>query len=307
MNLLRALFACGALTALLAAAPASSRPASQPGDPALSQIAALYKVHREKQRAANKLLQQARTTEDRDLAASVEAKAKTAQAEADVAQQKFEDALRSYLAPRLRALDDKSFSVRERATEELLRLGPWAIRLLNEAIGGKSEEVKARLKLVMAKLGDSGEDEEGRVHQWASDAKASSQYSDPDWSAKQATGKPDTMQGGDIRTAWASTQPDGGEEWLELTYEVAVHPLQVRVRETYNPGAVVKVEAKDAKGEWHILWKGKDNTKECPGWLEVSVTKPTWTCRVVKITLDTASVAGWNEIDAVELVGEQPE
>src|SRR4029434_10317448 len=34
------------------------------------------------------------------------------------------------------------------------------------------------------------------------------------WGHEQATGAPDTMQSGDIPTAWASKMTDGGGEWL---------------------------------------------------------------------------------------------
>ncbi len=115
------------------------------------------------------------------------------------------------------------------------------------------------------------------------------------------------MQGGDIRTAWATKGQDDGAEWLELTYKQAVHPAGVRIRETYNPGAVVRVDARDAKGTWHKLWEGKDPTKAAPGWFDVPIRQPTWTCRTLRITLNTSAVTGWNEIDAVELIGERPD
>jgi hypothetical protein len=309
MDHLRSCVIGGALAVLFCAAMASSRPATQPAGISIAEMAALNKECRQKDRAARELIEAAHAALDRgdyELAVGTHRKARQAQTEADAVRRKFETAVRGYITTRLKELDDGSLKVRERATVELMQLGAWAESLLKEAAIGKSEEVQARLKLVLSKLGDLSEDEQGRLHQWASDAKASSEYSNPDWSAKQATGKPDTLQAGDQRTAWASAQADGGEEWLELTYDVAVHPVQVRIRETCSPGAVTKVEAQDVQGKWHTLWQGKDGTTECPGHLEVAVTKPTWICKVIKVTLDTSSVQSWNEIDAVELIGERP-
>lgn len=60
------------------------------------------------------------------------------------------------------------------------------------------------------------------------------------WGPEQVTGEPDTMQAGDISTAWASREQDAGEEWLKLDYERSVDIAEVRVRETYNPGAISK-------------------------------------------------------------------
>ena len=34
------------------------------------------------------------------------------------------------------------------------------------------------------------------------------------WGPEQVVGPPDTHQAGDIQTAWASRQPDAGEDWL---------------------------------------------------------------------------------------------
>src|SRR2546428_4480732 len=63
------------------------------------------------------------------------------------------------------------------------------------------------------------------------------------WGPEQAAGAPDTHTAGDVSTAWASREPDAGLEWLKLDYERLVEIAQIRVRETYNPGAITKVVA----------------------------------------------------------------
>jgi hypothetical protein len=299
------------------AVPAPATPASgakqtvtplpRPGSPAAA-ILDLDKACRQARRAARDAQRAAEAAKDGDQAAATRGKAEQAKAQAEAAKRKLDQALGAFVAQRLKELDDNSYRVREAGMEQLLAVGRCVLPLLAAAQAGKnSPEVQARLAAILAKLEGLAEDDDGRLRQWASDAKASSEYSNPNWSARQATGKPDTMQAGDCPTAWASKDPDGGIEWLELTYDKPVRPVQVRVRETYNPGAVTKVEAKDDKGQWHTLWEGKDTTKECPGWLSISVNQPAWACRVIKVTIDAASVPGWNEIDAAELVGEPPE
>jgi hypothetical protein len=122
------------------------------------------------------------------------------------------------------------------------------------------------------------------------------------WSPEQATGPPDTMQPGDMTTAWAPRQPDGGAEWLKLDYKLEVMIAEVRVRETYNPGAVVKIAALLAGGEEALIWEGTEEPAQAP--VDRSFLNPQpIKARTVKIYLDTARVPGWNEIDAVELVG----
>ena len=122
------------------------------------------------------------------------------------------------------------------------------------------------------------------------------------WSAEQATGPRDTLQGGDMQTAWASRTPDGQAEWLLLRYETAVDIAEVRVWETYNPGAGTQVTAVAEDDTETTLWEGDDPTAETPGEFVVTVEGQAVANRV-KLYLDSANHAGWNEIDAVELVG----
>lgn len=122
------------------------------------------------------------------------------------------------------------------------------------------------------------------------------------WGEEQATGAPDTTRAGDVPTAWASRLPDNGEEWLHLEYSNAVQLAEVTVRETYNPGAISKLTAVLADGREQILWEGVTEPAEAP----VDTVFPVpgnVTAQAVKVYLDTRRVPGWNEIDAVELVG----
>jgi enterochelin esterase-like enzyme len=196
------------------------------------------------------------------------------------------------------------------ATARLAEVGTPATPDLEALVKSGTPEEQARAKAVLKLIRDVEAGDTGLWKQWAASAKASSEYegqgkNDPsDWSARQACGKPDTDEAGDLPTAWASQASDGGEEWLELTYKAAVRPARVRIHETFNPGAVVKIEALDPEKNWHVLWKGKDTTAEAPGYLEVRFDPPNFATRVLRVTLDTSEVGGWNEIDAVQLIGE---
>lgn len=122
------------------------------------------------------------------------------------------------------------------------------------------------------------------------------------WGPEQAAGDPDTMQAGDISTAWAPREQDGGEEWLKLDYEKFVDIAEVRVRETYNPGAISKVTAFLANGTEVTLWEGVEPKSVAP--VEMSFTIPdSVNAKSVKVYLDTKRVPGWNEIDAVQIIG----
>ncbi len=125
---------------------------------------------------------------------------------------------------------------------------------------------------------------------------------EPAWSAGQVVGEPDTMTAGDQRTAWAPAAADGGTEWLQLGYEKAVEISQVRVRETCGAGCIAKVAAILDNGAEVIIWQGRHSAGE--GIVDAPFNAPAGlTARNVKVYLDTARVPGWNEIDAVELIG----
>jgi hypothetical protein len=126
------------------------------------------------------------------------------------------------VADLVRDLMHDDVAVRERAGRKLVQVGPGAVRPLEAVAKGDDLEARGRAQDLLRRLADSGVDAEGRLRQWATGARASSEYQTDSWSARQATGKPNTSQGGDAVTAWASSSADSDEEWLELTYDQAV-------------------------------------------------------------------------------------
>lgn len=127
---------------------------------------------------------------------------------------------------------------------------------------------------------------------------------DRPWSALQATGAPDTPIDGDHGTAWASKGPDMGNVTLELTYDRTVRVDAVRIHETLAPGAVAKIEAFGPDRTWVTLWEGTSTVRPSPSFFEPPVAATSFATDRIRLTLDTNRVAGWNEIDAVELVGD---
>lgn len=142
--------------------------------------------------------------------------------------------------------------------------------------------------------------------QWAIQVAASSTYNDAQgtavFAANQVTGAPNVDTYGDNGSAWTSKTPDAGIEWLDLRYPKPVHATAVRVRESFGSGAVIKVELFDEQGAAHVAWAGNDPTKDL-NYLIVKFPKTAFKTARVKLTLATNVVPGWNEIDAVQLVG----
>lgn len=142
--------------------------------------------------------------------------------------------------------------------------------------------------------------------QWAIEATASSTYGDAQgtasYSANQAVGSPNVDRYGDNGMAWVSKTEDAGIEWIDLKFPKPVHASEVRIRESCGSGAVIKVELFDEQGAGHAVWAGNDPTKDL-NYLIVKFPKTTYKTARVKVSLATNVVPGWNEVDAVQLVG----
>jgi hypothetical protein len=142
--------------------------------------------------------------------------------------------------------------------------------------------------------------------QWAISSTASSTYGDAqgsaDFSANQTTAAPNVEKFGDSGKAWAPKTEDSGIEWVALKYPRAVHATGVRIRESCGSGDVIRVELYDEAGAPHLVWGGNDPTTGL-NYLVVNFPRTDFKTDRVKITLATNVVPGWNEIDAVQLVG----
>lgn len=128
-----------------------------------------------------------------------------------------------------------------------------------------------------------------------------------DWGPEQATGAPDTPIAGDCVTAWASRFMDQGEEWLNVSYDRPVDAVALLIYESYNPGALSRVLVYDEAGVEIEVFRGPDPTgrEREMGVSAISLGLKDFKVKGVKLILDSASVAGWNEIDAVGLVDRQ--
>ncbi len=132
----------------------------------------------------------------------------------------------------------------------------------------------------------------------------STQYSEDAWSANQVLGPPDVWPGyGDNNKAWASQGADDREEWIEVGFDAAERVSGVEVYETFNPGAIDKIELVTTKGKRIDVAIPSDIPT--PGasakrLFEVRCTQEP--VRSVRAHLDSQRVAGWNEVDAIGIV-----
>jgi hypothetical protein len=132
----------------------------------------------------------------------------------------------------------------------------------------------------------------------------SSEYRASDWSARQALGAPDVYpKSGDAPKAWASKEPDAASEHLEVGF-APTRTKQIRIYETFNPGAIASVDAILASGKHERVLEVAAPAAVRDAARIVTIDLPCTAEPVVavRVTLASAKVPGWNEIDAIGLV-----
>ncbi len=146
----------------------------------------------------------------------------------------------------------------------------------------------------------------GVISQWGSSAESGSEFASPEWSASQATGSPDAPGCGDYQFAWASAASDSIET-LEVSFLRQVYPLEIHIHESFNPDQVVKVEVFNPENGayYSVLQKNPLQVdRPCPFVLEIIVEGIVFKTDKIRITVDQSQLGlGWNEIDAVQLIG----
>ncbi len=144
--------------------------------------------------------------------------------------------------------------------------------------------------------------------QWAVSARAGSQYGALERSASRATGAPDVPGADDHPNAWCPAVRDSGSDWLELGFARAVKATEVRVRQSYGPGAIVKVEAIEPNGRSHVWWEGvdpygQDGLAADAVWFSVRVPATDYAVQKIRLTLNLGAHGRWKQIDSVQLIG----
>jgi len=138
---------------------------------------------------------------------------------------------------------------------------------------------------------------------WASEVIGfSSEYSSTANAAAGVRFAPDVYpRHGDMAAAWASSETDAGEEWIEVRFASPVSAVSVLWLETFNAGAVTRVDDVTDPAAPAVLWEGAPT--RMAGSVVAEVLLPARrTIGAVRLVLDSRAVPGWNEIDAIGLV-----
>ena len=131
---------------------------------------------------------------------------------------------------------------------------------------------------------------------------ASSEFQADDWSRRQLVGPPDVYPAhGDHQRAWATRGENDGLEWVTVEFARSIDARGVVVVETFNPGAIVRIDDLSRPGETVGLWSGSTAPARTSRLLHLALPTARPITRL-RLLLDTRKVPGWNEIDAVGLL-----
>uniref|UniRef100_A0A8D8XHW1 F-box/LRR-repeat protein 4 n=1 Tax=Cacopsylla melanoneura TaxID=428564 RepID=A0A8D8XHW1_9HEMI len=98
--------------------------------------------------------------------------------------------------------------------------------------------------------------------------------------------------------------PIVSQDYIDLSFEVAVFPFSVRIYETYNPGSVVRIWAGDRCGRWKVLWEGAPQAVSTGSRVFRPRIKPiNFPTKLIRLEFDQSSLDYYTELDAVLLVG----
>jgi len=127
------------------------------------------------------------------------------------------------------------------------------------------------------------------------------------WPASNVIGKQNTYpKYGDIQTCWAPSQSTGSQEFLELQFKNKVVPTKIEIYETFHPGSLVKISAKNEDGKWVALWKGKrKNEEEKSRIFKPKLKECDFATNEIRLDIDQVGAISFYEIDAVRLFGDE--
>lgn len=141
------------------------------------------------------------------------------------------------------------------------------------------------------------------LRQWAISAEASSERGkESQYTALQATGKPNAEGCGESPWAWAPYY-DARDEWIELRYARKVIPTQINIYLNLDPSAVSEVWVFADPGGTTTVFQAEPQKTACPYLLRIDLHEVEYQADTLRVYLGQEKYGKLNQVDAVELVG----
>ena len=138
--------------------------------------------------------------------------------------------------------------------------------------------------------------------QWASRLLSySSQRGEVSYAAKQVLGPPSKLPSyGDCGCAWTPRFPDNyEEEFVRVAFDKKIYVSRIYISENHNGGAVKAVMLYDQYNIPHEVYTRTIDKGEYGRLLIIDIPKTTFLTNELKLVLETESVSGYNQIDAI--------
>ncbi|TGE05510.1 OmpA family protein [Hymenobacter fodinae] len=121
------------------------------------------------------------------------------------------------------------------------------------------------------------------------------------FSPEKVLGEPNALPLGQASNEAWIPRKEGTNEFIEVRFSKSLVAKQVTVIENFNPGAVAKIELVDTRGQKHQVYENKEPgpIPEAFRALQVTFSPSTYRTIGVVVSLNTKSVNGVNQIDAI--------
>lgn len=139
---------------------------------------------------------------------------------------------------------------------------------------------------------------------WASKVISySSQLDLNSYSAKQVLGPPSRLPNfGDCGCAWSPSMSENFfEEYIRVGFDKRIRVSQIVINESFNAGAIKAIYLFDQYNIPHLVWErpAEGNKWELGRVFSINITPTDFASNDLKLVLDTESIDGFNQIDAI--------
>ncbi len=137
--------------------------------------------------------------------------------------------------------------------------------------------------------------------QWATRVvEVSSEYTELEYSARQALLKPNILpSGGDNPNAWRAYKPNT-EETIKVEFDLPMPIEQIAIGETYNPGAIIEIYAYDPDDNEYLVFEQQPGpVREQWRMFRVFIDRTDYNVKALRLVIDGSSVDGFSDIDCI--------
>ncbi|XP_057336309.1 F-box/LRR-repeat protein 4 [Microplitis mediator] len=101
-----------------------------------------------------------------------------------------------------------------------------------------------------------------------------------------------------------NNEPIDSHDYIDIEYHKEVYPIRVSIYETYNPGSVIKIWARDSYGQWLLLWSGlPQKVSPKPRIFSPALKLCNFKTKILRLEFNHSLLDYYTELDAVLLIG----